>query len=503
MNTKLTHAFIAIGVACLVGCKSDIIGIKTENLLPQTFTVTDTIIRLGDSRYTTKVQVRWWATDRDGFVKGYEIATDRPIKPSTVWRFTQSTDSIFTFVIPEGKDTSDFMVSIRAIDNNNAKDASPAQIIVPIKNSKPLVAFQYVPDGGNPLSGGNQTLAYPVLKLTWKASDPDGFDNLKHTEIYLNDTTRTPFVVPALFGSVVVIGNDLTGSSTACNVLVGNSNIPNSQTLAGLLLNDSNRFYCRSVDLSGAKSPLVRSKTIFVKKPKSKILLVNAYTDGDGLIDQFYQTQLAAQSIFNFDLMQLLKKDRNQYTQLAPDNRTQNLVFGLFDHIVWYGGDLDFSMVYAQNTLVNFLNSGGNLLLSVKVAGSSPLKTSFYDFSPIDSLKTAPNGTTLLLADSSKIRGIANNGYPILTHSEFNSAVRPIKFVDGTSVLLTADILSRDNTTFDITNYTGARSIMGLKTNSVSGSKFIFSALQLHKLNGANNIGLLFQKILIDEFRVR
>jgi hypothetical protein len=42
--------------------------------------------------------------------------------------------------------------------------------------------------------------------------------------------------------------------------------------------------------------------------------------------------------------------------------------------------------------------------------------------------------------------------------------------------------------------------IMAKKTDNNGNTNFIFTTLELNKLNGLNNMNTLFQKIFIDEF---
>jgi hypothetical protein len=42
--------------------------------------------------------------------------------------------------------------------------------------------------------------------------------------------------------------------------------------------------------------------------------------------------------------------------------------------------------------------------------------------------------------------------------------------------------------------------VMGIRTNTNNGSKFVFSSLELHQLNKAGNIQQFFNKVLKGEF---
>jgi hypothetical protein len=283
-------------------------------------------------------------------------------------------------------------------------------------------------------------------------------------------------------------------------VYAGTSTVAQPNKLGGLLLNDTNTLYIRVIDLSGAKSGYVAAKKVYVKRQISTTLVVNAYPSNAQVIDQFYGTQLPAIGINNFEVMQLLQKNQQfDYTQLAPDYATQSRIFSLFNNIIWCSDDLNFTVVYAQSTLGSFLNNGGNLLLTCRPGGEDLIKSPFYEFTPIDSLQQPPAGKLFLMADTSTIRPIAA-GYPVLQNDGFLTVPRPVKLLSGSVPLLKANIILRDGAVF--APYTGSSVVMGMRTNGITGSKIVFSSLQLHKINANGNIGVLLDKILKQEFGI-
>lgn len=500
--------FLLLLVSALVtSCtKTDITGDPNGNQPPITYTVVDTIFRSGDDRLTTTVKIEWWADDPDGFVTGYEFTFDNPITPATNWVLTTRTDSTFLLAVPSGADTFDFSFSVRAIDNLGARSATPARAQYPVKNSPPTISFVYAPNGGNPLAGGNPRVSFPVLKYEWTATDPDGQSTLEGYELYLNDTLSTAYTLPAVFGSVILRGINLTGTTTECEVFAGSNTNPLTLRMQGMLLNDTNRLYIRAVDQSGAKSPFSVANSIYVKRPTSKFLLLNAYGNDPNpdqnanAIDAFYATQFATIGITSYDALQIFRRENNRFTQLSPDNRTQSFIFALFDQIVWAGPDFDISIVFSRNTMGTFLNQGGKLLLSTAAQDASPITSNFFELSPIDSLMPVAAGTTNILWDTSTMQP-NSTAYPVLRHKGFASIVRPMRFVSGTEVLYRANILSRD-ANFQFTLLQGRRDIMGMRTNTSNGSKFVISTLELHRLNANNNIDQLLQRILRTEFGI-
>lgn len=88
-------AVIGMGLWLMSACHTQdgILGIPKENRLPDTYMVVDTIIRWGDDRFTSTLQVHWWGTDPDGWVVGYELRLAGVA--DTARTFTTAHDSIF------------------------------------------------------------------------------------------------------------------------------------------------------------------------------------------------------------------------------------------------------------------------------------------------------------------------------------------------------------------------------------------------------------------------
>mgnify|MGYP005733591935 CR=1 FL=1 len=85
----MRHAVLAIVIVFLVGCRNN--DQLKENFPPETQLQVDTIIRSGDLRLGTNVQLHWYGTDRDGFITGYNVAVNGTNS------FTTTTDSLFSF----------------------------------------------------------------------------------------------------------------------------------------------------------------------------------------------------------------------------------------------------------------------------------------------------------------------------------------------------------------------------------------------------------------------
>jgi hypothetical protein len=494
--------------ACDTSIKGDIL----PNQPPKTFTVVDTIVRSGDDRFTSTVVLNWWGTDPDGFVQGYEFTFDPNPGPATLWVYTEKTDSTFLLTVPSGQDTFDFRFTVRAIDNLGARDPQPASLRYPVKNTAPAVEFVYAPAGGNPLAGGFPLVSFPVLRYEWLGSDPDGLATLEGYELVLNDTLNAANILTlsATFSELILKAESLTGNGSACLVYPGQNENPLSERMQGLVFEDTNYVYVRAVDQSGARSAWQASRPTYVKRPSSSFLLVNAYGSDPnpdlnaGNIETLYQTELSGIGINSYDQVRIFQRQGSQFVNLSPNNRTQSMVFALFEQILWVGPDFDISIVFAQNTLGSFLNAGGKVMLSLASSLGSPVVSNFYEFSPIDSLQTPPAGFEFLMSDTSTVMPLAS-GYPGLTYRGFTSSIRPIKFVGGVQPLYRANILQRGGANpfppFPV--YSGNSVIMGMRTNNSNNSKFIITTLELHRLNNGNNLGQLLDRVLKTEFGVQ
>ncbi len=497
---RLTYLLMLALAGLLAGCASDFNGDVSPNKPPVTRLTADTIILNGNDRLGTRLHLRWWGDDEDGLVTGYEFTFDSILGPSTVWQFTTQNDSIFLLTIPAGVDTFNFRIAIRAVDNDGARDPKPATLGYPSRNAPPSVNFTYLPDNGNPLAGGNPKTSFPVIRYTWEAQDDDGLENIGSFEFCLNDTTVAPLVIPGVQRSMIIQGNNLNGNTTDCNVFPGSFQIPFQDKLNGMKLNDSNTLYIRVVDLSLAKSKWVAANTIFVRKPTSQVLLVNAYNNtasGYAELNNFYRQQLASSGISSVDTLNLLEKEGGRFVNLAASNRTQSLIFSMFKSVIWYGQDADFSLAYGTNTLTELLNKGGKVLMSTFVSGATSPKEQAYDFTPIDSLLTPPTGSTFIMVDTSTCQPL-QNGWPQLQYSQFQPVVRPMKLIGGAQPLYNGRIIRRIGVA-NFSAWTGPSCVMAIRANATTGSEIIFSTLELHKLNNQNNIGQFFAK-LKDEF---
>jgi len=489
-SSKASFAgLLGVFLVSLAACQTDLSGELLPNKEPQTFSVVDTIIRVGDDRFESRVEISWWGNDPDGYVYGYEFTFENPVTEATVWQFIQAQDSVFLLQTAAGQDTADFLFSIRAIDNQGLKDASPAQVGYPVKNSPPFV--QFTPGVNDPI------LTFPVVKYFWTGGDPDGVDNLSGFELYWNDTTAAPYLVDnsvsAATFSAVNPGSVGTGN---CQVYLNTNESPEIEEMGGLVVGGWNVLFARAVDQSDAKSGYVRADSVFIKPSRTNILLVNAYSGGSAAIFNFYHNQMVSLGLSNYDTLTLF--DASVVQQQSADNLTQERIFDLFDLIVWFGNNAQSSLSLAQKTTGSFFGTGGKLLMAVYVSSSFDEQSDFLDFTPAAALVDLVD-TTLLLNTSAAITPV-QVGWPTLQSTSIIGVVRPLITQIGADPLYEAELTARDNATLSLSPWNGPSVIMARKKDGAGNPNFIFSTLEIQRLDGLGKLNNFFQKVIEDEF---
>lgn len=482
-------------------CKKGTSGDRNAVAPPETYVVIDSINRVGSERLITRVEMHWFGVSQGGFITGYEISIDN----KQTWFFTTKTDSVFLLDIPTGQDTADVAVYVRAIDNFGQTDPTPASTLFPIKNSPPTVSFIFsTPQPGIPSQ--NPTITFPVLKYTIRGSDPDGMAQMAGYNLYLNDTNATPLFLNANVTAITIAAINLTADSSICNIFTGNSTTPIG-TAGFLRLNANNTIYLQAVDRALSKSGFIAAPPIWVKKPQpSKVLVVNAYRSNRTFVQNFYTNRMASIGITQFDTLQLTEVSNNNYTQLAPDFETQQRIFALFDKVVWFGDDADFSLAIGQRSTSNFFNRGGRLFLALAINTTFDPLSNFLDWTPIGRLVNPPTGSIFRVNNNASVAPV-KPGWPTIRSTSVISSARPFE-IPPSGGLYSFDTLYSGGIIEQITGQPirtwGGISNVIAKRYFTSGSQqtnFVISSIPIENFNGNNNIDTLFKHILIDELK--
>ena len=241
--------------------------LKEDELLINTNPITsiflESIDRSGTDRLNTIVTLHWSGEDKDGYVVGYEISFD-----SLTWFFTENQDSTFRFSINSNSDTADIEFYVRAIDNNQNKDLSPAYLKIPIKNTLPTIAFDQ-----NMIKGDS---VFSVFSLLWTATDLDGNETLDSVYLKINNSEWFSISKNYNFASFVPVNAETDGSTEAI-VYGGVSAINLNKRIKGLLVGGSNKIYIKVKDQSGAESGLDSMSTFVLRKKTSDLLVLDAF----------------------------------------------------------------------------------------------------------------------------------------------------------------------------------------------------------------------------------
>lgn len=477
-----------IGIASITGCSRGFEGELLDNTTPETYLVTDTIIRFGDDRLESEVTLQWWGDDPDGFIVGFEFSFDAVISDATIWQYTTALDSTFILAPPPGADSADFVFHIRAVDNQQNIDPTPASLTIPVKNSPPQVLI--IPGLNTPVK------SFPALRYFWEGSDPDGLQNLDHYEVCFNDTSGVVVQLAATTSSAIFEAIDPTATNLTCTVYPNGSTSPLAETISGLNGDAWNTFYIRAVDQSNAGSAFIAADSVFIKRVHSSVLLVNGYSTTTN--EAFYINHLATQGITIVDTMQVFSTVDGSFTQQSADNLTQGKIFDMFDVIVWFSNDANNSFSLAQKTTEAFFNSGGKMLMSVYISSSFDPLSNFLDFTPIASLVN-PEDTTLILDLGAGLEPLEAD-WPALQGTSIVGIVKPINLQIGATPLYSAALTAKDNLNLTFTPWTGVSTVIASKADGAGNTNFVISTLELNKLDGLLTMDAFFEKVLMDEF---
>lgn len=278
-SLRIAFLTVTIGLGIVwAGCDSDISGDQFENLPPNTsLSVRDMSLvdnLEGADRFTSTVQVSWSGDDPDGFVQAFEIRffNENESRASDEgWSMTTSTDSLVLLPIPRGDREANVVYEVRAIDDQGARDPTPARTVFPIENGPPSIRF-------SPFDLPPDT-TFSVISASWIAEDPEGITNLKAIQVSLNDSTQFISLPPDVEFATFVGQVDIINPSETkvdARIFLGRGFVRTDLFVPGLLLDSENTLYIRAIDETDTTSTLERF-TWYVKKQTSEVLYVNDF----------------------------------------------------------------------------------------------------------------------------------------------------------------------------------------------------------------------------------
>jgi hypothetical protein len=247
---------------------------------------------------------------------------------------------------------------VRAIDDDDARDPTPCDLILPVRNSPPEVMIwdlKALPD---------TTIGAILIK--WHGSDPDGDETIAGYLAWLDGNGENPIV--------------LSPSDTAASL--------GFEDFGG----DFDRE--RTVNIvaidSGCDTSSVVSYTWYVREPVGTVLLVDDLSSEAGaaekITDSFYRLGLDS-CVGTYSVLDLEGFGGVDYGHNFAK------LFGAFDLVIWYGGLLwrpvSPALSIIEGDLREYVEGGGSFLLqSLRAFGSggSFTDSSFIEVFGVDSL---------------------------------------------------------------------------------------------------------------------
>ncbi len=576
---KIFQNIILVVAGLVIGsCQKDLPNEPKTNQSPSTRLWLSSSVTLNET--SSRQHAYWYGEDPDGFVRGYLIATPESLAASSVafpdtfaYAWTTKTDSIIS--LPLVKARSIFTIVVRAVDNtfkentslpeganirllpqpywdknsngmydsgdvllstlNSSIDRKSAAQLLPIRNTPPKVFYSVNPVDSATIQQPDTT--FTVATFSWYGTDLDGDNTISAYRIALNDSgpNKRWLSISASVKLITLIAprsvtNGATGEVDA-DVYTGT--FPSMQfrgKISGLKLDATNILYLQARDVAGDSSATITmpsnpaTKKWYVKKPKSKMLIVTDYNQTDRAAAlNTYRTAIesampgkdySAFDIFDvgYGLSSIDKQNQlvnQKYGSLVPVNMNPALIhtLKLFDVVLWMS-DLYPSYLPAQIGLFNYTLTGGKVIFTTTFAANVVFAEirALNDFAPIDSVSTDANSTTAIHTNAdgrmpirTKVLSLNTNfpemEFDTITSGSFHTFNwrRIYKRTDA-QYLYQLDSSKLYTTPF---RYTG-RPEIGVMNND---KNFVLIALPLHKLNGGSkNLSIFLKRVLVNEF---
>ena len=488
-STSSNLFFLVAVMSVFLSCKKDFEGDKNDIATPETFLVVDSIYRSGDNRYTTTIEAHWWGTVQAGFIKGYEVSIDN----QQTWTFTTKQSDVFLLTLPVGADTADIVVFVRTIDNNGTADPTPASTAFPVKNSPPVISFDYT------YPNTKKNTAFPAFRYGWKFTDADGAVDISAIEVCFNDTmlkVSLPLTVMASSFVAEKVNNTFTGNWFIYN---NTQTTAFSQKITGIGFDSLNFFYVRAIDRSGAKSPWTKD-SIFIKKPQaSGILFINDYNSTKTIITNFYTNRIKSLGL----TYQVFDTVKSFVDEFPNDLFTITKAFDFFNRIVWVSDFPSTALGIAQTSTIPFFAKGGKLFMVLQIPNDVAFDAPIFNFTPIQQLvvDTTP-ARTFKMAPGDRIISYKNG--PELKATSIVDIARPFITYSSSSGLYAYDSLAKaELRSFGSGNPTvwmGTSTVMSKRINTQTNkTDFITLTVPLNLMNGNNNVDSFFKQVIINE----
>ncbi len=460
-----------------IGCDK---GDKDPNQEPDTRIALEKIDLSGEDRLNSIVTLNWFGSDKDGFVIGYELSFD-----GESWEFVTVSDSTFVFSIQAGSDTVDIDFFVRAVDDQEDRDPSPAYLSIPLKNTAPTVVFD--------MDLLPQDTVNSVLSLSWTANDLDGVQTIDSTLIRINGGPWYPLNQDADFVSLIPENPDVAGSGNA--LVYYGSTTPETNLLSGIVVGDTNRIEVKVVDIAGSSSIPASAGPFFVRAKTSDLLVIgaNAATPAG-----FYSSIINNVYTGGFDFVDYgFNAGENQPRFWNPSFK---LLISLYDKVFLYSDQTTYTdaqtsqdqlvLEFGASALQEYLNEGGKAFITTSLPANLATTSSVFQTMPMDSLSSASGQATMNIDTTLTAQ---EPEYDDLRTSEFVLGLDPFYPTADAEVMYTAGLTANGG-------WTGPGEIAARRKLNGNINQ-VFFAIELHKVNNdPTALNDLFDQILNNDF---
>lgn len=472
LSTLVLSLFVFI-----FSCKK---GEQLPNMAPETALSIEAINLTGENRLNSTVNLTWFGTDVDGFVQYYEYRIN-----DGEWIKTQTNDSTFLFRIDPDQDSTDIDFYVRAVDNEDAKDLTPAFLKVPLKNTPPIATFE---EASLPTDTTNL-----VITFRYTASDPDGNGTLKQGFLRANDGDWTEIDLRQNLISVMPIQSSALGSGDA-NVYYGLSTTP-ALTINGFVNGGHNVLQLKVSDIANAESAIDSADSIYVKPQLGDLLVVGGH---NASITAEYVQLVKDNYSGTADFVNFAGNGGlNQPKFWEP---TFSLLASRYDKIFFHTDEANFSnpltgadgkmLDFAAPVIQSLIDNNKKILVSTAFATGADLTTvggvlSIDSFSPSKGQAFFTNDSFALSQDVD---------YPDLQPANFLLAADPFYPAIDAEILYSAQLTPSGG-------WQGPRNIAIRRRNAGNNINLVLFTVELHKLNKLkDNQNQVISKVLNEAF---
>lgn len=474
-----SYWFFSALVLLLLGCERQ--GDRFDNREPDTIITPIEINLSGENRLNSVVFISWHGTDRDGFIKGFEVSLD-----NQNWSFTTEYDSLFRFELESGADTLDIDLYVRAIDNEDNVDPTPAQLTIPLKNTPPVATIL---ERSFPVDTVNL-----ITTLEWEGTDLDGDETIQKAFLKINEGNWTEIDVAQPRISIVPDDPGSTGTVNA-TIYYGDALVPSDVSIDGLKLADTNRFYLKVSDIALSESEPDTSEVLFVKNKTSDLLVVSGVPLS---VSNKYRTRLK-NVVPNYDYTDY-GRDGNRY-MVKFWTPTFDLLLQHYDKLFFFSDQsnvtnavsgLDALMLeFASPSIQLYSNNNGKSLITTSFAQGQIL-TGITSTLPLDSLSSA-KGQARILPDS-VIYPVVSGNYPDLSPSTVVTGASPFYISADAEPFYRAELTI-------IAPWQGPNVVAARRLNGNNNIYQYFFSVELYKFDkNPADLENLYDQILNDDF---